>query len=66
MFTSALRSFTVMQLKAKKFCHIIINFIIVEPVVFFFSKNNQTSYAIVNLIEEEITLLQLLPVCKQI
>lgn len=39
-----------MQFKAQKVNYIIINFIIVKSVVFFFSKNNQTSYVTVNLI----------------
>ncbi|RLV98495.1 hypothetical protein DV515_00010753 [Chloebia gouldiae] len=54
MFTSALGSFAIMQLKAQKVRYVMINFILVKPVIFFFSKNNQISYAIVNLIEEEI------------
>lgn len=52
-----------MQLKAQKIRYIMINFIIVKPVVFFFSKNNQISYAIANLIEEEIKSSPLAPSC---
>lgn len=54
MFTSALGSFAIMQLKAQKVRYVMINFILVKPVIFFFNKNNQISYAIVNSIEEEI------------
>jgi len=43
-----------MQLKAQKVNYTIINFIIVTSIVFFFSKNNQTSYVTVNLLSEEI------------